>query len=575
MSCTPQGRHLRPLRTGREQLGRNHRRLPCVRYAEIYTTHSDHISSFSAWISPVVASTLILLRRGDLLFAGSGETKEEIGKCVAFLYDGPAYAGGDIVILRPTVEADSMFLGDLLNMPSVVRQKASPGRGDAVVHISANALGDIEVDSAGLSLTGSGLRGTIHFYPEKDKIPLFWIKGGNRMIAYHRTALAQQLVQALQGKALLGDAHNGLFLAAPRRTGKSTFLQGDLAPALRQVGVEVVYVDLWADTRRDPGALIAEAIAQALQAHLGLVARTARKAGVTSVKVAGALDIDTRKIGQVDGLTLVDALRSLHQAAGRPVALIVDEAQHALTSEAGEVAMTALKSARDQMNQPDRVNLMLVMSGSDRDKLLRLVVSAGAPFYGSQIQALPPLDTDFIAHVAGLVEAQRPDLVPVDRAALQAAFAAFGHRPQFFMAAMGAVLSPLSGHSGRFEPALQQAAQDRQAQDEAQMGFDYLGLKPTEQVVLWRMLDQGQRFRPYDAEALRFYREKLGRPVSVQQAQKALESLRQRTPALVWKSARGEYAVEDAAMHRWFEARLAAAQWPPASPQGMLALDED
>lgn len=385
------------------------------------------------------------------------------------------------------------------------------------------------------------------------------------MIAYHRTALAKQLVQALQGRLLLGDAHNGLFLAAPRRTGKSTFLQGDLAPALRETGVVVVYVDLWADTRRDPGALIAEAIGQTLQAHLGLVARTARKAGVKSVKVAGALEIDTSRIGQLDGLTLVEALRSLREAADRPVALIVDEAQHALTSEAGEVAMTALKSARDQMNQPGQVNLMLVMSGSDRDKLLRLVVSAGAPFFGSQIQALPPLDTDFIAHVAGLVEAQRPDLVPVDRAALQAAFAAFGHRPQFFMAAMGAVLSPLSGHRGRFEPALQQAAQDQQAQDEGQMESDYLGLKSVEQLVLWRMLDLGPRFRPYDAEALRFYREKLGRPVSVQQAQKALESLRQRTPALVWKSARGEYAVEDAAMHRWFEVCVSMGTWPPRS----------
>lgn len=395
------------------------------------------------------------------------------------------------------------------------------------------------------------------------------------MIAYHRTTLAQQLVQALQGRLLLGDAHNGLFLAAPRRTGKSTFLQGDLAPALQQAGVEVAYVDLWADIRRDPGTLIAEAITRALQPHLGLVARAAKRAGLKSVKVAGTLDIDTSKIGQVDGLTLVDALRTLQQAAGRPVALIIDEAQHALTSEAGEAAMTALKSARDQMNQPGQVNLMLVMSGSDRDKLLRLVVSAGAPFYGSQIQALPPLDTDFIAYVAGLVETQRPDLAPVDRAALQAAFAAFGHRPQFFMAAMGAVLSPLASHTGRFEPALQQAAQDQQAQDEAQMASDYLGLKPTEQAVLWRMLDQGPRFRPYDAEALRFYREQLGRPISVQQAQKALEALRQRTPALVWKSARGEYAVEDAAMHRWYEGRVTAALWPPASPQGTLALDED
>ncbi|MBL0720861.1 hypothetical protein JI742_13285 [Piscinibacter sp. Jin2] len=90
--------------------------------------------------------------------------------------------------------------------------------------------------------------------------------------------------------------------------------------------------------------------------------------------------------------------------------------------------------------------------------------------------------------MAGLVEAQRPDLVSVDRAALQDAFAAFGHCPQLLMAAMGAVLRPLSGHSGRFEPALQQAAQGQQAQDEAQMASDRLGLKPTEQVLLWRML---------------------------------------------------------------------------------------
>lgn len=395
------------------------------------------------------------------------------------------------------------------------------------------------------------------------------------MIAFPRTALALQLVQALQGKSLLGDAHNGLFLAAPRRTGKSTFLRGDLRPALQAAGVEVVYVDLWADPRRDPGALIAEAIARTLQSHLGLLARTARQAGLKNIKVAGALEIDTSKIGQVDGLTLMDALRALRQAADRPVALIIDEAQHALTSEAGEASMTALKSARDQLNEPGEVNLMLVMSGSDRDKLLRLVVSASAPFYGSQIQALPPLDIDFIAHVAGLVEAQRPELRPVDRAALQEAFAAFGYRPQFFMAAMGAVLSPLSGISGRFEPALRQAAQEQQAQDEAQMESDYLGLKATEQAVLWRMLEQNSRFRPYDAEALRFYRDKLGRPVSVQQAQKALEALRQRTPALVWKSARGEYAVEDAAMHRWYQGRVTAGRWPPQPLQGLLALDDD
>lgn len=394
------------------------------------------------------------------------------------------------------------------------------------------------------------------------------------MIAFPRTALAQELVAALQGKALLGDAHNGLFLAAPRRTGKSTFLQGDLRPALEAADVVVVYVDLWADKRRDPGGLIAEAIARALQSRLGLVARTAKQVGLDKVKVGG-LEVDTSRIGKVDGLTLTEALRLLHESAGQPVALIIDEAQHALTSEAGEAAMTALKSARDQLNRPGVVNLMLVMSGSDRDKLLRLVNTAGAPFFGSQVQRMPPLGPDFIAYVAALIEEQRPELKPVDQAALQQAFALFGERPQFFMAALGQVLSPLAGLAGRFEPALLEAAQQQQAQDEAQMESDYLGLKPTEQAVLWRMLEQGVRFRPYDAEALRFYRDKVNHPVSVAQAQRALESLRQRTPALVWKSVRGEYALEDVAMHRWYEARVVAGRWPPVPHQGQLPLEDD
>lgn len=394
------------------------------------------------------------------------------------------------------------------------------------------------------------------------------------MIAFQRGALAQQLVAALQGQALLGDAHNGLFLAAPRRTGKSTFLLSDLTPALQAAGVVVVYVDLWADVRRDPGGLIAEAIARALEPELGLVARAAKLSGLDKVKFGG-LEVDTSKIGKVDGLTLTQALSLLHETAGKPVALIIDEAQHALTSEDGETAMTALKSARDQLNRPGAVNLMLVMSGSDRDKLLRLVNTAAAPFYGSQIQRMPPLGPDFIAHVAGLIEAQRLDLAPVDQAMLLEAFEVFGHRPQFFMSALGLVLSPLSGVTGRFEEALLDAARERQVQDEAQMASDYLGLKPTERAMMWRMLEQGPRYRPYDAEALRFYRDKTGHPVSVAQAQKALESLRQRTPALVWKSARGEYALEDAAMHRWFDTLNAAGMWPPNAPQGYLPLQDD
>jgi hypothetical protein len=120
-----------------------------------------------------------------------------------------------------------------------------------------------------------------------------------------------------------------------------------------------------------------------------------------------------------------------------------------------------------------------------------------------------------------------------------------------------------------------QAAKERQQADEAQMESEYLALRPLEQAVLWRLLEQGPRFRPYDGEALRFYRERVTGRVTPQMAQRALESLRERNPALVWKSARGEYAVDDAAMHRWFEQRVRDGRWPPVDPQGQLTMDEE
>jgi type I restriction enzyme S subunit len=118
--------------------------LPCIRYGEIYTHHHNYIKSFNSWISPEVARIAMPLKPGDILFAGSGETKEEIGKCVAFVDDIKAYAGGDIVILRP-FSANAMFLGYYCNTGTINSQKASKGQGDAVVHISANALSSIEI----------------------------------------------------------------------------------------------------------------------------------------------------------------------------------------------------------------------------------------------------------------------------------------------------------------------------------------------------------------------------------------------------------------------------------------------
>ncbi|MFC3377549.1 restriction endonuclease subunit S [Rugamonas sp. CCM 8940] len=122
----------------------------CVRYGEIYTRHNDYIMNFSSWISRDVALTATRLQYGDILFAGSGETKEEIGKCVAFIDNIEAYAGSDIIIFRAD-KSDPLFLGYYLNTLPIRQQKASRGQGDAVVHISGGALASIQVKFPSLS----------------------------------------------------------------------------------------------------------------------------------------------------------------------------------------------------------------------------------------------------------------------------------------------------------------------------------------------------------------------------------------------------------------------------------------
>lgn len=387
---------------------------------------------------------------------------------------------------------------------------------------------------------------------------------------YPRRELAEQMIQALRGQSLFGDDHNGMFLAAPRRTGKTTFLKSDLKPALEAQGILVVYVDLWADQRREPADLIGMAVSEVMQAYRPQLERLLGKLGNLSIGVGGVFTFGVEKSPEAGqgSLSLPDALRLLNEAADAPLALIIDEAQQALTSQEGEALMVSLKSARDQLNTPDEIRLMLIMSGSDRDKLLRLVNSHSAPFFGSQITSMPLLDRGFVEHLVALVEAQLPQHKPVDVQTLVEAFEAFGHRPQYFMAAMGTALSPLADLRGRFEQAVLEAALEQQAADRADMESLFLGLPPLQQAVLWRLLDRHTRFRPYDNEALGFYRRVLAdmgvdENVTAQKVQTALDGVRNRIPSLVWKSARGEYAVEDAAMYRWYQDRLAEGSWPP------------
>ena len=119
--------------------------VPCIRYGDIYTSHKYFIKASRAYIEQEKTSEYTPLRFGDILFAGSGETIEEIGKSAVNLIKEPAYSGGDVIIFRPTVRVNAEFTGYATDSPGAQAQKSIMGRGFTVMHIYGNQLKNIQI----------------------------------------------------------------------------------------------------------------------------------------------------------------------------------------------------------------------------------------------------------------------------------------------------------------------------------------------------------------------------------------------------------------------------------------------
>lgn len=117
---------------------------PCIRYGQIYSEYNYFVEEFKSFINETSAKNSERIFKNDLLFAGSGETLADIGKCVAYIKDDEAYAGGDIIILRTTSE-DAHYLGYLFNSDEFKKQTYKLGQGHSVVHIYSSSLKNIKV----------------------------------------------------------------------------------------------------------------------------------------------------------------------------------------------------------------------------------------------------------------------------------------------------------------------------------------------------------------------------------------------------------------------------------------------
>lgn len=119
---------------------------PCIRYGDLYTSYGPYTTSTVGGVSSDVAEKSTRIQYGDIVFAATGETKEDIGKCTAYLIGRDGYASGDTLVLIPSIDVNPIYLAYVLNSRPAQEQKAKLANGDTVVHLSLTALGSVSVE---------------------------------------------------------------------------------------------------------------------------------------------------------------------------------------------------------------------------------------------------------------------------------------------------------------------------------------------------------------------------------------------------------------------------------------------
>ena len=72
----------------------------CVRYGEIYTTYGVWFDECVSHTDETLLSSKKYFEHGDILFAITGESVEDIAKSCAYIGHEKCLAGGDIVVLK-------------------------------------------------------------------------------------------------------------------------------------------------------------------------------------------------------------------------------------------------------------------------------------------------------------------------------------------------------------------------------------------------------------------------------------------------------------------------------------------
>lgn len=107
---------------------------PCVRYGEIYTTYGVWFEKCVSHTDETLLTSKKYFGYGDILFAITGESVDDIAKCCAYIGHETCLAGGDIVVLKHN--ESPKYLSYALSTLDAQKQKSKGKVKSKVVHSS-------------------------------------------------------------------------------------------------------------------------------------------------------------------------------------------------------------------------------------------------------------------------------------------------------------------------------------------------------------------------------------------------------------------------------------------------------
>ena len=117
--------------------------IPCVRYGEIYTTYNTWFDKCVSYTKLDFVKSPKYFENGDILFAITGESVEDIAKSVAYIGHEKCLAGGDIVVMKH--KQNSRYLAHVLATTEARMQKRKGKVKSKVVHSNVPSIKEIQI----------------------------------------------------------------------------------------------------------------------------------------------------------------------------------------------------------------------------------------------------------------------------------------------------------------------------------------------------------------------------------------------------------------------------------------------